>query len=1177
MNKTLIDNSVNIKMVDVLKDCITTPDTDTIRIATGYWDIPGTALIIKELSQFLNGDKAKLKLLIGKDPYVYANMLKMPKYKDSSYPNDFIRTDINDLADNLFEEHKQVIDLLLKYCAEDNRKIEIRIFKKNEDDESQFLHSKCYIFTCGDNEDKPMHAIVGSSNFTAKGLNGNSELNVLENDPYMINSPIKPTRKGHITWFEEKWELAEDWTNVFLEQILKKSKPVEIIEKEKEEAKTTHLTPYELYIKLLQSKFGDLVDKNLGQQIESYLPNNPEKGIHYDSYNYQIDAVKQCYNTMREYGGFLLADVVGLGKTVVGTLLIRHFIETPDEEGRERKILIVTPPAIKSAWEKTINDFDAASELKIGDYVEFVTTGSIGKLMEDNTFIDTNEDETDSGEFEESLTFNNYGLIIIDESHKFRNADTTMYKNLDQLIAQIGSETGNYPYIGLLSATPQNNRPADLKNQIYLFTRNRTSSKLKKAKGGNIESYFADIEATFQSLIRKPKNRIDSEQFKDEVILSPTERRKKLKELSENLRRDILDYIMVRRTRTDVQLYYKDDMERKAMTFPEIKGPNPLKYKMSDSLARLFSDTMNSVGSFDSLSPTGTEGIGYYRYRAIQFLKDAEHKDKYKGKGSRDADNLALQLARIMQLLLVKRLESSFTAFQQSLVNLKHYTENMIKMWERNTIFICPSLNVNEELDFKKKSEKRGKKVTFNDCLVEVQTKLDKLNQEGRNEDGSNARYTCEDFDPNYIDLLREDYDVISELCERWGKNSEDPKLDEFKRALDEELFNSETNPPQKLVIFTEAIDTAETIVKAAEAKGFKDKVLLIKADNRDKKEADIQANFDANYKGEWQDKYKIIVTTDVLAEGINLHRANVILNYDTPWNATKLMQRIGRVNRIGSKEKNVHVYNFFPSAKGDSYIDLVNKAYTKLQSFHSVFGEDSKVYTEDEEIEHYDLNTQVNGDESPMQKYIYELKEYRDANPQRYAEIQEATDNMQQAIETDDGTGLFVVKTPRTVDFYVSVNPNEEEGMILALPDMLEKFKCDTKAVATDLPESWADMNKEAVRVVIAELASVRQRQGNSVRATNAKGAIKELKKSQAMSAETKKMLNMADTLIRLGNPDMVNCILVMAEAVKKQNMLIPYTQEEFDAYINKHIAKLVQNVKLRNGEPVVSLAIYK
>ena len=117
---------------------------------------------------------------------------------------------------------------------------------------------------------------------------------------------------------------------------------------------------------------------------------------------------------------------------------------------------------------------------------------------------------------------------------------------------------------------------------------------------------------------------------------------------------------------------------------------------------------------------------------------------------------------------------------------------------------------------------------------------------------------------------------------------------------------------------------------------------------------ADI--NFDANSKVK-NDDYDVLVTTEVLAEGVNLHRANVILNYDTPWNATRLMQRIGRVNRIGSKEEFVHVFNFYPTTESNDQIRLVEIAYAKLQAFHTMFGEDNKVFSELEELSEADFN----------------------------------------------------------------------------------------------------------------------------------------------------------------------------------------------------------------------------
>ena len=118
-----------------------------------------------------------------------------------------------------------------------------------------------------------------------------------------------------------------------------------------------------------------------------------------------------------------------------------------------------------------------------------------------------------------------------------------------------------------------------------------------------------------------------------------------------------------------------------------------------------------------------------------------------------------------------------------------------------------------------------------------------------------------------------------------------------------------------------------------------------------------VRANFDANVPPDEQsDDYQIIISTEVLAEGVNLHRANVIVNYDTPWNSTRLMQRIGRVNRIGSISDRIHIFNFFPTAQVDANIDLTKKAIVKLQAFHSALGEDSQIYSTDEEVDNFGL-----------------------------------------------------------------------------------------------------------------------------------------------------------------------------------------------------------------------------
>ena len=1156
IHNSLIDNSSDsLSMQTYLKRCILAEDIDKIQIATGYWDIPGMSLVIDELTSFLSREGTSLELLIGKDPYVYASLLANPKYKDANYPYDFIRTDIHKIE--IIEKYKSVINLLLTYC--ESGKIQIRIYTKNADNKEEFLHSKCYIFSGASNS----FGIIGSSNFTQKGLSGNSELNYLETDPVRITARPVPgsDSKGHICWFEEKWKLSKDWTQEFLEQIIKKSP----IYTDIQQNKVQDFTPYELYIKLLQIKFGDIVDKSLGQQIETYLPANIHK------LKYQIEAVKRCIGIMHEHGGFMLADVVGLGKTIIGTLIIKHFLSVPEDDGRERKVLVITPPAIQTGWKKTIAMFDRDSDEKIAQYIDFITTGRIGNVTEDESWEDDDDDNCDSGDFGGTLQEKNYGFILIDESHKFRNSATLMYQSLDELIQKIGSNTGIYPYVGLLSATPQNNRPNDLKNQIYLFERNHNDSTLKKAEGGNIEKFFADINREYDSLIRKPK--VDEETGLLINDIPANERRARLDAISGKIRDCVLSDILERRTKTDVKEYYKDDMKAQGLIFPEIVGPNNLKYVMDDELAQLFSDTMTIIAPTEVEKLQTDEWLKYFRYRAIEYFVDPANEKKHTGRGNRGVSDVAKQLATVMQILLVKRLESSFTAFTQSLLNLRRYTENMIKMWENNTIFICPQINVNKELDYEAKTKKRGKKVSFYECVEDIRGKIKKLTEQGRNEKGQNAEHTRKDFKEEYYTQLKEDFRLISNLYDRWSRNSQDPKFDAFKENIKPELFNPQKNTSGKLVIFSEAIDTVKALARAVKANGYK--TLVITADNRDKMEHTIEENFDANYEGVWKDDYNVIITTEVLAEGVNLHRANVILNYDTPWNSTRLMQRIGRVNRIGSKEPFIYVYNFMPSAEGDAQIQLVRKAYTKLQSFHVLFGEDSKIFSEEESVVHYNIAKAVDGEESPLQKYIYELKQYKDAHPKRYLQIEQDNDNWQIA-QTASGTAYFIVKAPRSARLALRIDA-EGNAQIISLLELLEDMRVAENALRVPLPENWQQLSDDAIKTYNQYFVRINKSRAGD-KATAAKEMLVKMSNTPGLSPHSKILLKNARKLVDRGSFDMIKKVLAIGQELEERDSrLFAIEQQDIDEILEREIGKFVAYVESKQGEASIVLGTIK
>lgn len=1002
MDNTLIDNSTDYKLVEYLKEMLNSEAYTELRIATGYWDLPGTKLIYKELDAFF-ARGGKLELLIGQEPQLRSYQMRNDLSLEEKFPDFYIQRDINVLT----PEYQDVVRTILQYANiedEENSQFKIRVYGQ-EGEEKRFLHAKCYIFT----GPRIGHGIVGSSNFTERGLEDNAELNYLETNSLTVVAAPSPysSSKSHLTWFNEMWEKSVAWTGKFIMEILEPSPIGKKVKKQmqQEAAKTSEMSPYEVYIKYLQNQLGDLADPKASALLKSFLPEN------YSALGYQMDAVQQCFFIMKKYKGFILADVVGLGKTVVGMLIIKKFLAEASTMGRERKVLIVTPPAIRKNWEDTIRDFDLNSQDKASDCIRFITTGSIGKLVEE---AEESVPEEDGEAFDGSLEYDNYGLIMVDESHNFRNSDTQKYRDLDTLIGDIETRTGNAPYIGLLSATPQNNSPEDIKNQIYLFQRKPNNSDLPDIEGGKLDTFMANMRRQFD------------EARKDD---SP-EGRAKLQHVAKEIRAKVLDHLVVRRTRTDIKNHYEADS--KNLRFPKIGEPQKLEYRLDPVLCKLFSDTINAIVQDDEYLPDPENHIGFFRYGAIAFFKSSANKKLYEYKAL-TVDRVTKQLSNIMRILLVKRLESSFSAFKKSLHNLQQYTQNMIDMLAADTVYVCPDIDVNKEI------EKAG---SLKKAIPVLDAKIAKKG-------GNNLKFKAEDFNDDYLESLMHDKAIIDDLCARWDRNDLDPKMDSFKLNLMTRLFDKELNNPHgydkpRLVIFTEAIDTLDSLCRYIDTTGHK--ALKVSAKSRNELQQAIKENFDANSEVR-KDDYDVIVTTEVLAEGVNLHRANIILNYDTPWNATRLMQRIGRVNRIGSKEDFVHVFNFYPTTESEDQIQLVKIAYSKLQAFHTMFGEDNKVFSELEELSAADFNKLVEDEESPFGQYIADLKAFQKAKPERYQYIADMPfENLGGVITGDNGATVAVVTADNRGLTNIRLNPDGSAETISPL-EMMAEMKCSEDA----------------------------------------------------------------------------------------------------------------------------------
>lgn len=845
-----------------------------------------------------------------------------------------------EVEDGMFQMIQDLIDGKLELRAHPSKKIHAKLYILYPDEFNQYSQGV---------------AITGSSNLSGNGLG------ISEDKQYEFN--VKLDRYDDVKFAKDEFELL--W---------KEAKGCAITAEDvKTSVDRTYLKgdvkPYDLYIKMLMEYFSD--------RVLATDDNNPfDMPEGYTKYDYQMDAVAEGYQKLIRYDGFFLADVVGLGKTVIATMIAKKFLI---ENGRDKtKILVVYPPAVEQNWKATFKDFG------IDKYAKFVTNGSLSKVLDEENYNYWNADE--------------YDLILVDEAHKFRSHTTSAFEQLQEICKMPRIEQGNIPgykkKVMLISATPMNNTPADIYNEIQLFQDPRRCTIDGVA---NLTAFFSPLIKEFQQL-RKDSN-FDVTQFK---------------KLAEHVRDRVIKPLTVRRTRTDIESVarYNKDVNG----FPKVERPNASSYELNEHLADLFESAMQTLD----------KELTYARYQAIAYLKPEVSNGLYD-----NAELISRSLAGIRKNGLVKRLESSFYAFQVSLSNFRQANQNMLDMFNRDKVFIAPDLDINNLLES-----------GYTDEEIE-----EKLNAKAE-DNPKNSVFKAEDFKPEFIEMLQGDQETLEKMCKAWEKitDADDSKFAKFKELLKHELFKEDRNPEQKLVVFSESVDT----VKYLERRINRKDVLVISADNRSKLFKTIRENFDANYKTKLND-YNIILTTDVLAEGVNLHRANVIVNYDTPWNSTRLMQRIGRVNRIGSASKHIYNYVFYPSREGNREINLNQIALSKIQTFHSTFGEDNQIYSQQEILDRdltklFDEGMKKQKEEANQELPFYEeLRTLYKTNRREYNRIEKLslrsrTGREKRTVEgvTLSGDTLVFLKTNyRKVFFLVSETAKE-----LSVLDALKYFK---------------------------------------------------------------------------------------------------------------------------------------
>jgi superfamily II DNA/RNA helicase len=610
---------------------------------------------------------------------------------------------------------------------------------------------------------------------------------------------------------------------------------------------------------------------------------------------YQEQAVLNAKKILEEYGGVFISDVVGLGKTYISALLANQL------DGRH---LVVAPPVLleknnPGSWPNVFSDFRVAADFEsLGKLDQLVRRG-VGK----------------------------YKNIFIDEAHRFRTETTISY----ELLAQICRGKR----VILVTATPFNNAPRDILSQIKLFQKAKRSTIPNIP---NLESFFSKLEQKIKNLDRQK----DSEKYV-----------RTAKENAKQIREQVLKYLMVRRTRTEIENFFSDDLKNQNLKFPEIIDPEPALYQLNDEEDRIFNETIQLVA----------QKFKYARYTPMLYYKGEEKLDQLEVQSQKN-------MGRFMKILLVKRLESSFYAFRNTVGRFISSYQQFIEEFEKGNVYVSKK-HINKIFD-----------LLENDDEEAIQRLID--------EDKA-RKYPASDFHQELKDDLEYDLDILKKIQNLWSRIDRDPKLLSFIDLLSSRPILKKN----KVIVFTESKETADYLAQGLEKK-FPSTVLSFTGSSSAAVREKAIENFDARAPFP-KDDYRILVSTEVLSEGVNLHRSNIVINYDIPWNPTRLMQRVGRINRVDTTFDKIYTFNFFPTKQSNDQIKLKEAAEAKIHAFITLLGADARLLTEGEPIESHELFNRlvskktITGEDDVEEselKYLQVIRSIRDNEPDLFDQI---------------------------------------------------------------------------------------------------------------------------------------------------------------------------------------------
>lgn len=603
-----------------------------------------------------------------------------------------------------------------------------------------------------------------------------------------------------------------------------------------------------------------------------------------------------------------------------------------------------------------------------------------------------------------------FDYVVVDEAHRFRNEATRAYADLLDICR--GKK------VILVTATPLNNTIDDIYAQLKLFQapKNATIPGIP-----NLERFFQQLRKRFKGLDRA-----------DPAYKAA------IKGVSQQIRERILKHVMVRRTRGDVLTYFKSDTEEQGLFFPDIEEPRKIVYRFEDELEEVFNQTIRML-----------HGFRYARYIPLLYYVGSKQLSEFERQQQRNVGGF-------MKGILIKRLESSFFAFRQSIRRFILSYEQFIAMFESGAAYISKDINVYDLLD--------------NDDFEE----LEKLIEEEKVQ-----KYVSDDFKNEFLDDLQHDLETLREVEQLWKGVDHDPKLDTFSQ----QLKTDKTLKSRQIIIFSESRETGEYVFNNLNSQFPGEVIFFSSQGGRVGKDPVthtpavarelIKAAYDPNHKDPTQD-LRILITTDVLSEGINLHRANVLINYDLPWNPTRVLQRAGRVNRLGTEHPDIFIYNFFPTTQADAHLGLEANITNKIQMFHDILGEDAKYLSDGEEIGSQELFDTLNsknaytgeedeGDSELM--YLEMMRKIRDEDPALFEKIKRLPKKARSGRSVDNLTENQLVtffRIGKLKKFYLNQGGESSE---ITFFDAARALACAPETARKPIPTDyyhWLETNKQ-------------------------------------------------------------------------------------------------------------------